>query len=278
MLKFPNIDPVALQLGPLKIHWYGLCYLIGFALVYWLGRLRAVRVPKLGFHPDEMSDLVFYGALGVIIGGRLGYVFFYGWDNLMADPLYLFKMWEGGMSFHGGFLATVLLLWWYASKTNRHFLQVTDFIIPLCPLGIGAVRIANFINGELWGRVTDVPWAMAFPTAPDDLPRHPSQLYEAFLEGFIAFIIVWWFARKPRALGAVSALFVLIYGLSRFTVEFFRQPDSHMGSDGFIAFGWLTMGQILTLPMIIVGISVLILAHRGSFSPKPGPKHTAAKA
>jgi len=267
MLQFPNIDPVAISLGPLQIHWYGIAYLIGFLAVYWLGRYRAQKHAWQGFNPDEMSDLVFMGTLGVIIGGRLGYVFFYGLDQLQHDWHFIYQVWNGGMSFHGGFGMTILLLWWYARKTGRHFLQVTDFIVPLCALGIGLVRIANFINGELWGRVTDVSWGMVFPTG-GPAARHPSQLYEAFAEGFLLFVVIWWFARVPRPLGAASALFALGYAIARFSIEFFRQPDVHMGDGGFLYDGWLTMGMVLTIPMMLAAITVLVLSYRGVFKRK----------
>lgn len=260
MLPFPNIDPVAISIGPLSIHWYGLMYLVGFSVAWWLGNNRAKRKPQLGWSEQQVSDLIFYGAMGVIVGGRLGYMFFYNLDGVIADPLSLFKLWEGGMSFHGGLLAVVMLMVYFSRKNGKSFLQVIDFMAPLAPIGIGAVRIANFINGELWGRVSDVPWAMVFPTG-GELPRHPSQLYESFLEGWLLFVVLWWFSAKPRPVGAVSGLFLVWYGSARFFVEFFRQPDAHMGEGGFVAFHWLTMGQILSTPMIMFGAWLLWRAY-----------------
>ncbi|WP_305856191.1 prolipoprotein diacylglyceryl transferase [Balneatrix alpica] len=247
MLTYPQIDPVALQLGPLKIHWYGLMYLLGFAAAWWLGRRRMSRFAMNG---EQLSDLIFACALGVVVGGRVGYVLFYHLDRFFQDPLWLFAVWEGGMSFHGGLLGVLLALVWHARKLNLRFLQLGDFIAPLVPIGLGAGRIGNFIGGELWGRPTDGPWAMVFPHV-DLLPRHPSQLYQFALEGLALFVVLWLYSSKPRATGAVSGLFLIGYGLARFVVEFARQPDAHLG---FIAFEWLTMGQLLSLPMIVAGI------------------------
>ncbi len=257
MLTFPQIDPIALQLGPLKIHWYGLMYLVGFALFWALGRLRARR-SDFAIEPDEVSDLLFYGAMGVVIGGRLGYVFFYAFDDLLRDPLYLFRIWEGGMSFHGGLLGVAVAVFLYARKLNTSFLEMADFVAPMAPLGLLAGRIGNFINGELWGRPADVPWAMVFPHV-DQLARHPSQLYQAALEGLLLFVILWVFALKPRPRGSVSGLFLLGYGVFRFVAEFFRQPDSQLG---FVAFGWMTQGQLLSLPMIAAGLGLYFWASR----------------
>ena len=257
MLTFPQIDPIALQLGPLKIHWYGLMYLVGFACFWALGRLRARRSDFV-IKPDEVSDLLFYGAMGVVIGGRLGYVFFYAFDDLLRDPLYLFRIWEGGMSFHGGLLGVAVAVFLYARKLNTSFLEMADFVAPMAPLGLLAGRIGNFINGELWGRPTDVPWAMVFPHV-DQLARHPSQLYQAALEGLLLFVILWVFALKPRPRGSVSGLFLVGYGVFRFLAEFFRQPDQQLG---FVAFGWMTQGQLLSLPMIVVGLGLMLWAAR----------------
>ncbi|MBX2879180.1 MAG: prolipoprotein diacylglyceryl transferase [Granulosicoccus sp.] len=256
MLTYPNIDPVALSLGPLKIHWYGITYLVAFVGGWWLARYRA-RKPGSGWTEDEVADVVFYIALGVIVGGRVGSVLFYNTDQFLQNPLIIFQIWNGGMSFHGGFLGVIVAFYLYARKTGRSFFQVADFLAPMFPLGLGAGRIGNFINGELWGRVTDVPWGMIVPAFQDGLPRHPNQLYQFFCEGVILFAIVWFFSRKPRPTMAVSGMFVLCYGIYRFLIEFVRQPDEHLG---FVAFDWMTMGQVLSLPMIIVGGALLFLS------------------
>jgi len=250
MLLYPQIDPVALSIGPLKIHWYGLMYLIGFALAWGLGRVRA-KQSNGRWQPVQVDDLIFYSALGVIIGGRLGYVLFYQTTSLWQDPSFLFRIWQGGMSFHGGLIAGILALLWYAKRLQRPLLELTDFIAPLIPLGLAFGRIGNFINGELWGRVSDVPWAMIFPLA-GDFPRHPSQLYEAVFEGLILFIIIWLYSSKPRALGRVSGLFLFGYGVFRFGIEFFREPDIQLG-----LLGVFSMGQWLSLPLILAGIWLL---------------------
>ena len=244
MLTHPDIDPVAISLGPLQIHWYGLMYLVAFLSFYWLGSLRA-KQPGSGWKAEEVSDLLFYGALGVILGGRFGYVLFYDLSNYIDQPLNIFKIWQGGMSFHGGLLGVIVGMAVFARRTQRTFFQVADFVAPLVPLGYGAGRIGNFINGELWGRVTEVPWGMVFQTAPDQLPRHPSQLYQAFLGGLVIFTIMWLYSRKPRPTMAVSGLFLICFGSYRFFVEFFRQPDTQLG---FVAFDWLTMGRLALTP------------------------------
>ena len=264
MLTYPYIDPVALSVGPLAIHWYGLMYLIGFLVFWWLGTVRA-RKSDSGWNPLEISDMLFYGALGVILGGRFGYVIFYNFSLFLEDPLMIFKIWQGGMSFHGGLLGVLLGMLLYGKKTNRTFFQVTDFMAPMVPIGLGAVRIGNFINGELWGRPTDLPWGMVFPFV-DQQARHPSMLYEAFLEGLVLFIILWIYSSKPRPRRAVSGLFLLAYGVFRFSVEFVRQPDAHLG---FIAADWVTMGHILSTPMIAFGVLLLWLAYRGKESLRP---------
>lgn len=262
MIQFPNIDPVAVQIGPLAIHWYGLMYLLGFSAAWWLGNNRAKNKPELGWNEQQVSDVIFYAAMGVIFGGRIGYMLFYNFDGLLANPLSLLKLWEGGMSFHGGLIAVVIGIIYFARKNGKSFLEVADFMVPLGPIGIGAVRIANFINGELWGRVSDVPWAIVFPTGGPE-PRHPSQLYESLFEGWILFMVLWWFSGKQRPAGAVSGLFLAWYGSARFVIEFFRQPDAHMGDGGFMAFEWITMGQILSLPMIIFGGWLIFRAYSG---------------
>ena len=258
MLQHPQIDPVAISLGPLKVHWYGLTYLVGFLAGWWLGRLRA-RKPWSPITEVQISDLLFYLALGVILGGRFGYVVFYNFDAFLADPLWLFRVWEGGMAFHGGLLGVIIAMWWYGRKIDRGFWQLADFVAPLVPIGLGAGRIGNFINGELWGKPTDVPWGMVFRTAPDSLARHPSQLYQFALEGVALFVILWWFSAKPRPRMAVSGLFLLAYGVFRFLVEFVRQPDPQLG---YLAFDWLTMGQVLSFPMILAGAALMFIAYR----------------
>jgi phosphatidylglycerol:prolipoprotein diacylglycerol transferase len=256
MWTFPGFDPIAVQLGPLAIRWYGLMYLVGFAGGWWLARRRAAR-PWSPVRPEQVDDLVFYVALGVILGGRLGYMLFYGFDQLVENPLNLFRIWEGGMSFHGGFLGVVAALALYARRLKVNVFDLTDFAAPMVPIGLGAGRIGNYINGELWGKVTDLPWAVVV----NGEPRHASQLYEAFLEGAVLFTLLWWFSARPRPRLAVSGLFLLGYGCFRFAVEFVRVPDAHLG---YLALGWVTMGQVLTLPMILGGLFCLWLASRGS--------------
>jgi len=258
VLHYPDIDPVAVHLGPLKIHWYGLMYLLGFAAAWWLGRRRLRLFPQLS--AQDLSDLVFYAALGVILGGRLGYILFYDFGAYLAEPLNMLKVWQGGMSFHGGLIGVITAMALFAHRRGRRFFEIADFTAPLIPLGLGAGRLGNFINGELWGRVTDVPWAMVFPDPrAGGLPRHPSQLYEMLLEGVLLFVVLWLYARKPRPTMAVSALFLLGYGSFRFLVEFARTPDEQLG---FLAGGWLTMGQLLCLPMLAAGAVLWWLAHR----------------
>lgn len=257
MLTYPDIDPVALSLGPLKIHWYGIMYLVGFAAAWWLGHVRA-RQPYTPFKPEQVADLIFYGALGAVIGGRLGYILFYDFANYAQHPLDILKVWQGGMSFHGGLIGVLVAMWLYSRKLKLAFFQVTDFLAPLVPVGLGAGRIGNFINGELWGKTTDLPWGMVFPHA-GPLPRHPSQLYEALLEGVALFVILWLYSAKPRPTAAVSGLFLICYGAFRFIIEFGRQPDAHIG---YLAYGWLTMGQLLSLPMVIAGAILMLWAHK----------------
>lgn len=259
MLTYPRFDPVAVSIGTFDIYWYGLMYLLAFGLAWMLGCYRA-RKPHSGWTAEEVGDLVFYGAVGGIAGGRFGYMLFYGYDQLVADPFTLFRVWEGGMSFHGGVIGLLLALWLFARSKRKSFWQVTDFAAPLVPLGIAAGRIGNFINGELWGRVADVPWAMVFPNS-DGLPRHPSQLYEVALEGLLLFVILWFFSAKPRPTGAVSGLFFIGYAVLRSSAEYFREPDAHLG---FIAFNWLTMGQLLSIPMLLIGIYLVWHAYRGA--------------
>ena len=258
MLVHPDFDPVAFSLGPLHVRWYGLMYLLGFLAGWALGRYR-VKQPNSGWTAIQMDDLVFYIALGVILGGRIGYLLFYGFGNFLHDPLILFRVWEGGMSFHGGFLGVLLAMALFARKYQKPFWVTMDFIAPLIAPGLLFGRIGNFINGELWGRVTDLPWGMVFRQTGDQLPRHPSQLYEAALEGAALFLIVWLFSAKPRPTMAVSGVFALGYGVFRLLVEFVRQPDAQLG---YLALGWVTMGQVLSLPLIAVGIILLALAYR----------------
>lgn len=265
MLMYPNINPIALQIGPIKIHWYGLMYLIGFVGAWLLAWSRA-RKPNSGWTSEQVSDLIFYCALGVIIGGRLGYMLFYDFTNFIHQPWLVFRIWDGGMAFHGGLIGVMFAVWLFARKTHKTFFEVGDFVAPLVPIGLGAGRIGNFINGELWGRVTSMPWGMVFPQAGPQ-PRHPSQLYEFFLEGVILFIILWWYSAKPKPRMAVSGLFLLCYGCFRFLVEFFRQPDLQIG---FVAFGWLTKGQLLSIPMIIAGLVMLIFAYHRYHHNKKG--------
>ncbi len=262
MIPYPNIDPVALDLGPIKIHWYGIMYLVGFAGGWGLLSYRINRRAD-GWTTDALGDLVFYVAMGVVLGGRIGYVLFYDLPLYAAHPLLIFEVWKGGMSFHGGLLGVLVAMWLFGRKTGRSFFQLTDFIAPVVPIGLGAGRLGNFINGELWGKVTDVPWAMIYRGEP----RHPSQLYEFALEGVVLFTVLWWFSARPRPRMAVSGLFALLYGCFRFLVEFVRVPDIQLG---YLAFGWVTMGQVLSVPLIVAGIVLLVLAYR-----KQSPAETA---
>lgn len=261
MLTYPEIDPVIFSIGFLKIRWYGLMYVVGFVLAWWLARRRCRR-PDSPVTPDQVDDLVFYSMLGVILGGRIGYALFYGTDQLLSDPLYLFKITEGGMSFHGGLAGVLIAMWLYGRRLGHTMWRMTDFVAPLVPLGLGFGRIGNFINGELWGKPTDVPWGFLV----NGQVLHPSQLYESALEGFVLFAILWWYSARPRPYMAVSGLFLLLYGAFRFLVEFYRVPDAHLG---YLSQGWITMGQVLTTPMIVAGAVMLALAYR---------KHAGEKA
>jgi len=278
MLTYPDISPIIFSIGPLAIRWYGMMYVVGFVLGWWLARLRSRR-PDSPISPQQVDDLVFYAMLGVILGGRLGYILFYGFDQLVADPLYLFKIWEGGMSFHGGLIGVMFAMWLYGRRLGHPMLRMTDFVAPLVPLGLGFGRIGNFINGELWGGpAANVAWAMRVrcdgtpgrvelcqdklglaPGVEWTPPLHPSMLYEAALEGFVLFAILWAFSARPRPYMAVSGMFLVGYGVFRFFVEFYRMPDVGLG---YLLFDWVTMGQILSAPMIIAGVIMLALAYR----------------
>ena len=280
MIYLHQIDPIALALGPLKIHWYGVTYLLAF-VTFWLlarRRIRAGRLPGVGM--EALSDLAFYGMLGVVLGGRIGSILFYSFDAFLENPLILFKIWEGGMSFHGGLLGVMVAAWLWSRKQKLHFFDTLDFVAPLVPAGLGFGRIGNFIGSELWGKYTGAGWGVVFPNglpeqfrgldaaslqaqfdagALNAFARHPSQLYQAFLEGLVMFAVLWWYSSKPRPRYAVSGLFALLYGVFRFAVEFVRVPDADIG---YLAFGWLTMGQLLSLPLIAFGLFMLWLSRR----------------
>ena len=272
-MMYPEFDPIIIQLGPAAVRWYGLMYLMGFVAAWWLARRRASAGGVI--KPEQVDDLIFYGALGVILGGRLGYIFFYNFDQWLADPFVLLRVWEGGMAFHGGVLGVIVAMALLAKRLQLRFFQVADFVAPLVPLGLLAGRVGNFINGELWGGITDAAWGMQVKCAehlnlcvnklglPADTelspPLHPSQLYEAVLEGVLLFLLLWWFSSKPRAVGAVSGLFLIGYGSMRFIVEFVRMPDAHIG---YLWGDWFTMGQLLSTPMILAGIAFVIWANR----------------
>jgi phosphatidylglycerol:prolipoprotein diacylglycerol transferase len=259
MLVFPQFNPVAVHLGPLAVRWYGLMYLVGFLAFLFLGRRRARQHILSGWRPDDVDDLLFYGVLGVVIGGRLGQVLFYDPGYYFSQPLEIIAVWKGGMSFHGGFIGVLLAILIWARKQGRSFLEVADFVAPLAPIGLFFGRIGNFINGELWGRPAppDLPWAMIFPQV-DNLPRHPSQIYEALGEGLLLFIVLWWFTAKPRRRGAASGAFLVGYGLLRSLAEYFREPDTGIFGHSYI----VSMGQWLSLPMIVAGIVLLIRARK----------------
>lgn len=259
MLVHPQFDPIAVQVGPLAVHWYGLMYLIGFTLFYLLGLYRC-RQEWRGITKANLEDLLFVGMVGVIVGGRLGFVLLYQPEYYLSHPLEIFSVWQGGMSAHGGFIGVILALFYFAWRNKKSILTVGDFVAPLVPLGFFFGRLGNFINGELWGRVAsaDLPWSMIFPQAGDGAPRHPSQLYEATLEGLVLFLVVWIYSTKKRPPGAVSGLFLFGYGLARFVVEFFREPDSYLGLQALD----LSRGQWLSLPMIIIGAGLWIWACR----------------
>jgi phosphatidylglycerol---prolipoprotein diacylglyceryl transferase len=254
MLTYPGFNPIAFEIGPVKVHWYGIMYLLGFVGAWWLARRRAAK-PGSTWNANDVDDLIFFGMLGVILGGRIGYVLFYGLKFWAGDPWYPLKIWEGGMSFHGGLLGVAVALALFARRRGRHTADVYDFTAPLPALGLFFGRIGNFINGELWGKVTSVPWGFRVHGEV----RHPSQLYEAGLEGLLLFSVLWWFTSRPRPRLAPSGLFLLIYGVARFSIEFVRVPDEHIG---YLAGGWLTEGQLLSIPMIIVAVALLAWAYR----------------
>lgn len=270
-IEFPQIDPIIFSIGPISLRWYGMMYLLAFVIALWLANRAADKSNGL-WTRDQVSDLLFYGFLGVVLGGRLGYVFFYQFPLFLADPLYLFKIWEGGMSFHGGLLGVLTALWMFGRREGKTFLTVGDFVAPIVPIGLGIGRVGNFINSELWGRTTDVPWAVLFPNG-GPMPRHPSQLYEAVLEGLVLFAIVYWFSQKNKPIGFVSGVFLIGYGSFRFIVEFFREPDAHLG---FI-FAFISMGQLLSLPMIVIGVWLIFRALSNNQYPQM-PKAAKAKA
>lgn len=254
MLQYPGFDPIAFEIGPLRVHWYGIMYLIGFAAGWWLGRVRAQR-PDSTWKANDVDDLIFYAMLGVILGGRIGYVLFYGMSYWAQDPTYPLKIWEGGMSFHGGLVGVMIAIAIFAWRRRRHVADVFDFMAPLPGVGLFAGRIGNFINNELWGKRTDVAWGFNV----NGEVRHATQLYEAALEGALLFAVLWWFTSRPRPRLAPSGLFLAIYGGARILVEFWRVPDAHID---YLAGGWLTMGHVLSLPMLIAGIVLLAIAYR----------------
>ena len=296
MIFLHQIDPVAVSLGPLRVHWYGLMYLLGFLLAWWLGRrrIRAGRLP--GVNEDGFGDLLFYGLIGVIVGGRLGSVLFYDFNTYMQNPLQVLKVWEGGMSFHGGLIGVLVASWLWSRRHRRHFFDTMDFLAPLVPPGLGFGRIGNYIGGELWGKYTEGGWGVVFPGglpepyrsldpaalkaqfdagALDAFARHPSQLYQAFLEGLVMFCVLWWYSAKPRPRYPVSRLFALLYGSFRFLVEFVRMPDAHLG---YLALGWLTMGQVLSLPLVVLGLFLLWRSRSAPMlQPQPVPSAKETK-
>ncbi|NNF17702.1 MAG: prolipoprotein diacylglyceryl transferase [Gammaproteobacteria bacterium] len=258
-MNYPEISPIIFSIGNFSVRWYSLMYVLGFASAWYLLRRRAGRTDGarlfVNWHKDDVEDLIFFAALGVIIGGRVGYVFFYGFEQFIASPLYLFMIHKGGMSFHGGLIGVIAAMAYFAKTRGRHWMDVTDFIVPATPLGLFFGRIGNFINGELWGKPTDVPWGIIY----NGQKLHPSQLYEALLEGLVLFVMLWIYSARTRPRMAVSGLFLLGYGTFRFIIEFVRVPDA---DKGYLFLGWVTMGQILSAPMILAGALMLIVAYR----------------
>ena len=292
MIYLHQIDPIIFSLGPVKLHWYGLMYLLAFATAWWLGRMRASQGRLPGVNADAFSDLMFYAMLGVVLGGRIGYVLFYGFDTFLDNPLSILKVWEGGMSFHGGLLGVMGAALWWSRKHRLHFFDTMDFVAPLVPPGLGFGRLGNFIGAELWGKPTDAGWGVIFPTDPalrtldaaklqaqyaagalDPFARHPSQLYQAFLEGLVMFTVLWLVSRKPRPRYLVSGLFALMYGVFRFLVEFVRVPDEGV----YVAFGWLTKGQILSVPLVLLGLYLLWRSRRAPTLQPVAPPPVAGK-
>lgn len=294
--QVPAFEAFGRQIGPIGPHWYGVMYLVAFALAWWLGtrRVRQGRLP--GVSEQAWGDLLFYGMVGVVLGGRLGYILFYGFDAWLSDPLSLLRVWEGGMSFHGGLIGVLIAAAWWCRAQRMHFFDVMDFVAPLVPAGLGMGRIGNFIGAELWGRTTDGSWGVVFPRslppelqaldaaalramhetgALDVFARHPSQLYQAFLEGVAMFALLWWFSSRPRPRYAVSGMFALLYGAFRILVEFVREPDAHLG---YLAFGWVTMGQVLSLPLVALGLFLLWRSHTAPVLQPVAPPPPAAKA
>jgi phosphatidylglycerol:prolipoprotein diacylglycerol transferase len=255
MIPYPGFNPIAFSIGPVKVHWYGIMYLLGFGAGWALARLRAGK-PGSTWKPQDVDDLIFFAMLGVILGGRIGYVLFYGLSFWAKDPMYPVKIWDGGMSFHGGMIGVIVAVSLFAWRRRRNVADVLDFTVPLPGLGLFFGRIGNFINGELWGKVTTVPWGFNV----NGQVRHASQLYEAIFEGLVLFILIWLFTSRPRPRLAPSGLFLIIYGVVRFAIEFVRVPDEHIG---YLAGGWLTEGQVLSFPMVLVGIALMVHAYRG---------------
>jgi len=278
MIQYPGFDKIAFEIGPIgdwgsiKVHWYGITYLVAFAAAWWLGRIRARR-PGSTWKPQDIDDFMFFGMLGTILGGRIGYVLFYGLSFWTAeDPWYPIKVWDGGMSFHGGLIGVMVAFGIFAVRRKRRIADVFDFAAPLPGIGICAVRIGNFINGELWGKPTSVPWGFEV----DGVTRHATQLYEAALEGILLFIVVWWFTSKPRPRMAPAGLFLVMYSLARITVEFWRLPDKHLNEphQGYLLGDWFTMGMLLSLPMLLIGLTLMFMAYRrrepsGNFTAAP---------
>ena len=250
----PEIDPVALQLGPLAIRWYGITWVIAFGFIYLLASKNLAKFSK-----EQLGDLMFYGLLGAALGGRLGYKLFYDWGGLVSDPLSLVYFWQGGMSFHGGFLGVLLASYLLSKRWNFKFFEVMDFIAPYVPIGLGSVRIGNFLNSELLGRPTEVPWGVIFPSDPEGLVRHASQIYQAVGEGIILLLFMLWYSRKPRPHMAVSSMFLVVYGVIRCFTEIFREPDAHIGFD---LFNSISRGQLLSVPMIVIGVMLLFYSYR----------------
>lgn len=292
MIYLHQIDPIIFSLGPVKLHWYGLMYLLAFVVAWWLGRMRASQGRLPGVNADAFSDLMFYAMLGVVLGGRFGYVLFYGFDTFLDNPLSIFKVWEGGMSFHGGLLGVMAAALWWSRKHRLHFFDTMDFVAPLVPPGLGFGRLGNFIGAELWGKQTHSGWGVIFPTDPalrsldavqlqaqyaagalDPFARHPSQLYQAFLEGLVMFVVLWMVSRKPRPRYLVSGLFALMYGVFRFVVEFVRVPDE----GHYVAWDWLTKGQILSVPLVLLGLYLLWLSRRAPTLQPVAPVPVAGK-